>query len=147
MFGDPILEERFWKKVEVQAGGCWLWTAAKNADGYGRYSIGGQDNRQLFQAHRVAYEALVTDIPAGLQLDHLCRTPACVNPDHLEVVTNQENARRSLLVGRKKDPNKGSWQRAKTHCPQGHPFDEDNTYRYPSGARACRTCRRLRWDF
>jgi hypothetical protein len=98
----------------------------------------------MFRAHRVAYEALIGPIPDGLQLDHLCRNRACVNPLHTEPVTQIENIRR----GEAGVPS-GSQQRAKTHCPQGHPYSQGNTYIRKNGHRMCRTCnaaaqRRLR---
>ncbi len=92
------LKERFMLNVQVDEGtGCWLWTASRGRSGYGQIQIGrksrnGHNSPAL--AHRVSYELFVGPIPEGLQLDHLCETRACVNPDHLEPVTNQENARR-----------------------------------------------------
>lgn len=128
--GDPnkpglTTSERFWSKVE-KTDTCWLWTAAKNTDGYGRFK--GID--RLVQAHRFAYEQLIGPIPEGLHLDHLCRVRACVNPAHLEPVTLTENLRRG------RNP-----RSEKTHCPQGHPYDEANTYVSPRGGRFCRICR------
>ena len=110
-------------------GPCWLWTAATNY-GYGVIGLGRrQDGIAL--AHRLLYEHMVGPIPEGLCLDHLCRVRACVNPAHMEVVTLAENKRRG---------ESGPAQNArKTHCPQGHPYDEANTYRY-NGWRQCRTC-------
>jgi hypothetical protein len=70
--------------------GCWLWAGRTVKDGYGRYAFGGQERA----AHRVMYETARGPIPSGLVLDHLCRTPACVNPQHLEPVTNRENCMR-----------------------------------------------------
>lgn len=82
--------------------------------------------------HRLAYAWLVGQIPAGLTLDHLCRNTVCVNPLHLEPVTHRVN----VLRGQS-----GVAANArKTGCPQGHPFDEINTYHY-RGQRHCRTCR------
>lgn len=72
--------------------GCWLFTGWTNKKGYGMLRPGG--GRPMGFAHRVYYERAKGPIPAGMQLDHLCRTPSCVNPDHLEPVTNTVNARR-----------------------------------------------------
>ena len=84
------------------------------------------------KAHRVSWELLVGPIPEGLELDHLCRNHGCVNPDHLEPVTHAVNVRR----GR----GGTSWAQKK-HCPQGHPYDDANTYLY-RGRRSCRECSR-----
>lgn len=91
--------DRFWSKVDRDPD-CWLWLGLRNAYGYGRFFIPGGERL----AHRYAYEFEVGPIPEGLTLDHLCETPACVRPDHLEPVTNAENlrrrhARRRLLNG------------------------------------------------
>ena len=87
------LWDRFWPKVEF-TGFCWNWTAGTSAKGYGCFRLGGHDGKRT-SAHRVAYELLVGPIPDGLELDHLCRNRRCVNPDHLEPVTGDENKRRS----------------------------------------------------
>ena len=89
---DP--DERFWSKVDRNGrGGCWLWTASLNRYGYPNF---GAVNGRPMAGHRYAYERLVGPIPAGLQLDHLCRVRRCVNPAHLEPVTPKENTRRGL---------------------------------------------------
>lgn len=78
----------FWSYVFFHEDGCWEWTGAKTAAGYGQFT------RRKEYAHRHAYEDLVGPIPEGLVIDHLCRNPSCVNPDHLEPVTQRENIRR-----------------------------------------------------
>ena len=121
----PNIAERFWTKVYF-TDTCWLWTAA-NSGGYGQFSVSGHWQ----PAHRWAYEFCIGPIPDGLEIDHLCLTAACVYPWHLEPVTHLENVRRGRA---------GQWERDKTHCPQGHPYDEANTIVRPRGSRECRTC-------
>jgi hypothetical protein len=125
---------RFWAKVDrgEAPGVCWEWLGSVDRDGYGRFGI-VQPVRNL-AAHRTSYELFVDRIPDHLVIDHLCRNRGCVNPAHLEVVTNRVN----LLRGR----GIGARNAAKTHCTHGHPFDEKNTIYRRSGGRDCRTCRR-----
>jgi hypothetical protein len=138
-FLDPRLPERFWAKcVPEPNSGCWLWIGADQGLGYGRIAV--PDRRAARPAHAVAYEALVGPIAKGLEIDHLCRTPACCNPAHLEPVTHAENLHRSPIMGLKSKL-RGAMI---THCAQGHPFDAVNTYRTPAGKRQCRTCTRIR---
>lgn len=130
-FGDAGLPTRFWAKVVQEAQGCWRWTASFDRYGYGRFAPTGESSRS---AYLVAYAALVGPVPRGLQLDHLCRNRACVNPEHLEPVTQAENARRSAAA-------------SKTHCVNGHEFTPENTYLRPPGCgghRDCRACIRAR---
>lgn len=85
-------EERFWSKVVRDDDGlyCWPWIAS-TAHGYGQINRDGRPR----MAHRVAYELLVGPIPEGLDLDHLCSTPRCCNPSHLEPVTRGVNVSRA----------------------------------------------------
>lgn len=119
--------ERFFEKVRPRPDDCWLWTACKNKAGYGVFSC----NLKANLAHKFLYEKLVEAVPDGLELDHLCRSPACVNPEHLEPVSSQENILRGVGFAAK--------NKAKTHCPLGHPYEEGNIY-WDRGARKCRTC-------
>ncbi len=131
--GDPLGlsdAERFWSKVQF-TDSCWLWTAGPTRD-YGQFSL---EDQHFIGAHRWAYEFCVGPIPEGLTIDHLCRTPRCVRPDHLEPVTQQTNTLRGVSVVAK--------NAAKTHCIHGHPFDNENTCLVTAG-RQCRTCNRDR---
>lgn len=137
-------EERFWRYVGEAAGdACWEWFGGRSTGGYGRFFNGSRH----VAAHRFAYELLVGPIPAGLDIDHLCRVRHCVNPAHLEPVTRSENLRRGTPHGPPDGGSAAARQRAKTHCPKGHPYDEENTLlhywkRENSWRRLCRTCHR-----
>ena len=121
---------RFWAKVE-RTESCWLWTAALNMPEEMNGGYGYWNNRV---AHRLAYEQLVGPIPEGMVLDHLCRVRRCVNPEHLEVVDRRTNNRRGVgFAGQ---------NAAKTHCPQGHPYSEENLVNLASGFRRCKQCKR-----
>ncbi len=129
----PVLE-RFCERAQVSPSGCWWWMGHHNNNGYGMFSIQGR----MVLAHRFAYETFIGSIPVDMELDHLCQHRGCVNPWHLEVVTHRENLRRGQGWGLG-----GKLQRAKTHCPHGHPYDEVNTY-VRQGYRECRACHRER---
>ena len=133
--------ERFWTKVDFngpvpgrrpELGPCWLWDACRGRDDYGVFRLNGKNVR----AHRWAYEFCIGPIPEGLELDHLCRTHACVEPDHVEPVTSRENTFRSSIAP-------AAINARKTHCAKGHQYNEVNT-RWYLGSRKCRTCNRLR---
>lgn len=131
MLSDPNVARRFLDKITV-GDGCWEWTGARVSHGYGNFRTNGRN----YGAHRLSYEHFVGPIPDGLQLDHLCRNRACVRPDHLEAVTNRENQLRGVRTFT-------AIHATKTHCLNGHPFDEENTLRY-KGGRWCRRCHRDR---
>lgn len=118
----PHLAARFWAKVD-RSGECWVWKAGQTTNGYGKFG----DTGRTWRAHRWSYELEVGHIPEGKDLDHLCRNRLCVRPDHLEPVTRLENVQRGD-------------HGAETHCPQGHPYDAENTYRTAQGWRMCRAC-------
>ena len=119
----------------VQENGCWEW-AGSTRSGYGRMRHNGRPQ----QAHRVYYKLLKGPIPGGLQIDHLCRNPLCVNPDHMEPVTHRTNSLRGVGAP--------AANAKKTHCPRGHSYAGENVYFPPSGGRQCRRCRLMhikRW--
>lgn len=139
------LPERFQAKIEVQPDGCWLWTGARNPTarwaGYGVAWWKGANRL----AHRLIYELLVGPVPEGLVLDHLCRVPICVNPEHLEPVTQEENRRRSAAMGGAlwdgTVHGNAAVKAAAAACAKGHPWGP-NPVRDKRGHRVCRECRR-----
>lgn len=117
---------RFWSKVSGQDPlGCWLWAGEKNSDGYGQIRIAGK----TLKAHRVAWELMRGPIPSGLQLDHLCRVRSCVNPEHLEPVTQLVNVRRGART-------------MDEACTKGHSRTVESTgFEKKTGRRYCKICR------
>ena len=115
----------------IDENGCWVWQRHINA-GYAFSHFRGFTTRL---AHRVSYEVFVGPIPDGLQLDHLCRNPRCVNPQHLEPVTQGENVKRGRA---------GWHNKIKTHCVNGHEFTPENTKYFGDGRRRCLRCREVR---
>lgn len=132
------VDARFWAKVVRGApGACWPWTGGRNPKGYGRYRTPRSHYAKVEQAHRYAYELLVGPVPSGMHLDHLCRNRACVNPAHLEPVTNRENVLRGDTLP--------ALNLTKTHCPYGHPYSGDNLGFRSDGSRSCKECGRERY--
>lgn len=123
---DPVT--RFVAKVDF-TDECWDWSASVTPHGYGRFYAGG--GATWVYAHRYAWETFVGPIPEGLTIDHLCRNPRCVNPDHLDPVSLGENIRRIPRA-------------PKQACCHGHPFTPDNLRTDKRGHRFCRTCNRMR---
>lgn len=139
------ISDRFWEKVIPEPNsGCWLWEGTCSKGGYGRISSETPSKTGAYvgrPAHRVSYELHKGPIPHGAVIDHLCRNPSCVNPDHLEAVSHQENLRRGIFLNRRRGKN--SPNGAKTHCKRGHPLDGANLYIAPStGTRSCLICRK-----
>lgn len=127
------LSWRIQKKISPEPNsGCWLWTAATDKDGYGQaYMPVGP---RLQKAHRVVYEFYKGAIPEGLTLDHSCRTPGCVNPDHLEPATQKVNTLRGTSFA--------ATNALKPICCNGHSLADAYVARRPQGdARICRQCR------
>ena len=130
-------KERFWTKVNkdgplFKGTNCWLWTASKYDNGYGKYWFHGR----MVRAHRVAYQLLIGNIPEGFTIDHLCRNRSCVNAlTHMEVVTPGVNTLRGNGVS--------GINARKSYCPKGHPYDLLNT-EWRKGNRHCRLCEKQR---
>ena len=147
MLTHPTLEQRFWSKVNFdgpvprdrpELGACWLWTASCHPSGHGQFNV-HQDGETVMGAHRWAFRFVVGCLPrSGLVLDHLCFTPACVNPSHLEPVTPRLNTVRGTSPP--------AHHAAQEMCSRGHQYTDGNTYIKPSdGSRDCRICRKMRW--
>lgn len=125
---DPL--DRFHEKYIVTSESCWEWTGARNRDGYGWFLLDGR----AIGAHVASWRLIRGDTPEGMELDHICRNRACVNPDHLDPVPHIENVRR----GNTADVMNGTRDR----CKRGHLFSE-HMYISPKGFRTCRECKRL----
>jgi len=118
--------------VSISENGCWLYAEGRaSSSGYRQVLVG----QKLQYAHRVTYEALVGPILEGLVLDHLCRNRACVNPAHLEPVTQQVNTLRGI--------GPAAVNSRKTHCSRGHELTPDNVYGAPV-RRQCKACTNAR---
>jgi len=132
-----VLPQRFREKVYLPPceDDCWLWIGGRKGGNtaYGQFYV--SPTQRHAYAHRVAYEALVGRIPRGLRLDHLCENPPCINPSHLEPVTNSENLRRGFISRF----GVAHHNLRKTRCPQGHEYTPENTY-LNNGRRTCKTC-------
>ena len=126
-------DDAFFSKID-RTGACWLWTAgqvgrdASQGNGYGLFYV--SSGRVL--AHRWSYERFRGQIPAGMQIDHLCKVKRCVNPDHLEVVTPHENMMRQSSL---------PFETRRTECVNGHDITGENRYEW-RGLVKCRQCRR-----
>jgi hypothetical protein len=125
--------QRYFEERTTITDGCWIWQGGKTAAGYAMmYILGGRQ-----YAHRWAYQMFVGPIPDNCEIDHVCRNRGCVRPDHLQAVSHRVNC----------SPERSSvgWNtRAKTHCPKGHAYNEENTYQYFGKDnlyhRFCRIC-------
>lgn len=118
--------------VMISMDNCWFFAGKLSPQGYGQLRFYENGKHHYWAAHRVMYENLVGPIPEGLVIDHLCRNPICINPEHLEPVTPRENVLRgsSPLAGFAKQ----------THCKRGHEFTKDNTTIIGKSSRRCKKC-------
>jgi hypothetical protein len=124
---------KLWSRSLITASGCRFWLGAKSKAGYGQMGVFGY----VQYTHILAWEIFVGPVPAGLELDHKCRMPACWNPEHLEPVTHEVNMLRGESPYAKKA--------RQTHCKYGHPFSGENLVFNSDGTRDCLICRRRRW--
>jgi len=108
---------------------CWMWQGCILHDGYGVIGV----NRRQERVHRISYSEARGPIPSGQVIDHLCRTRACANPEHLEAVTNRENILRGTSPSAR--------HARKTHCPRGHPYSGENLMTEIKNGRPSRRCR------
>ncbi len=132
----PTYDE-FLSRTILLASGCRIPVGIKTRRplpttfGYSRVTVLGRRH----QAHRLCWELANGDVPAGLDLDHLCRNRACCEVSHLEPVTRQVNLLRGETITAR--------HAAKTHCPKGHEYTAENT-QMKRGTRQCRECDRIR---
>lgn len=143
--------DHFMSHVEIQPNGCWWWMDSRNREGYGLFALAaGLAGQKSTLAHRASYEHFIGPIPEGKGLDHTCHKKGecrggptchhrrCVNPLHLEPVTQSENTKRGHA-----GEVAAQIQRQKTHCPQGHEYTPENTG-ISKKKRRCRSCDRFR---
>jgi len=128
-----IWEQRFMENVSVSINGCWLWSGTIDSYGYGVFVT---EKKNTFKAHRLSFALKRGYCSSELTIDHLCKNKKCVNPDHMELITNSENVTRGngpFMINKRK-----------THCINGHPLSGDNLVTFESerklGKRQCKIC-------
>lgn len=130
------LEARFRAKVDVRGpDDCWPWTASVTGEGYGSISLGTRAEGNT-HAHRVAYLLDVGPLPVAHDIHHRCGNRRCCNPAHLEALPHALHPLAPDGIA--------TMRRSKSACPQGHPYDDANTYVDRRGKRYCRLCGRDR---
>ena len=141
---------RFLSKFDAASHSCWIWTGTIYKRGYGYFGLKGK----MKSAHRLSYQLFRGDIPAGIEIDHICHSNSaceaksqclhrrCVNPWHMELVTHLENIQRGKGVGSVI----AQKEREKTHCPHGHEYSIENTWRDKEGHRHCKACFKRRGE-
>lgn len=122
--------ERFESKI-LRTDTCWIWQAHTQPTGYGQFWLDGK----LHPAHRIAYQLYIGPIPEGLEIDHLCGNPSCVNPAHLEPTSHRVNSQRRF--------NHANGNSVKTHCVRGHELTADNLRPNQGNHRRCKECARI----
>lgn len=125
--------DRLWSHTDLSTTDCLLWNGAVNKKGYGVIEVSDRN----WLAHVLAYFLVKGPVPSGKVLDHLCRVHNCINPDHLEPVTDRENILRGVGIA--------AVNANKTECIRGHALSGSNLYVNPTnGKRKCKTCKNLR---
>ena len=131
---EQISDHYIKSRIKIDENGCWIWQRQIGRHGYALVS----DKVTSYRMHRQSYMFYKGEIPKGLVLDHLCRNKPCINPEHLEPVTNRENVLRGVGIS--------AVNAKKTHCSRGHELSGDNLYIAPKdGSRKCRACKALNW--
>jgi hypothetical protein len=144
------MTDRFWIKTRRAKNGCLIWTSARLRNGYGVFNTKREDGKwRNSLAHRVAFELAIRPLLPGEMVDHACHNlddtcsggwqcihRPCVEPTHLEAVTQRVNLLRGQTIT--------AANAAKTHCVNQHAFTPENTLILKNGARACRACNRNR---
>jgi len=135
------LEDKFWSSLEITPSGCWESILAKGKNKYGTRSFRGKPSG----SHRIAFTLIYGEIPNGSIICHTCDNPACANPYHLyegsyrdNMIDAVERQRHNSISRPDARPHKN-----KTHCVNGHVYNNETTYKRPGSGRGCRICRRV----
>lgn len=120
---EGFTKERILRRVQVDDRGCWIWQRYIDRHGYGAT---GWKGKKMWLAHRAAFDAFKGAIPDGHEIDHLCGTKSCCNPEHLSAVLRADHAKRHSSLY--------------THCVNGHEYTPQNTLTKANGTKGCRAC-------